>query len=93
VARTFASPINAAKRTLRGRPFRRAYPEQNSNCDATLNLYRTHLADGAVAISGFDTVTLESCLAVLRTIGDAETADTLYNRYLNFYRVEQAIFG
>ncbi len=69
------------------------YPAQNSNCDTAANSYMTHLASGAPAISGFEAVTLESCLDTLRKIGDKDTAEALYARYLDFGRIEQAIFG
>lgn len=69
------------------------YPAQNNNCDAAVNAYRTHLVSNEPSASGFEAVTLESCLAALRAIGDQETAETLYGRYLDFDRVERAIFG
>ncbi len=69
------------------------YPAQNSNCDAAVNAYLTHLASDDAVTSGFEAVTLESCLDALRKIGDQETADALHGRYLDFRRVEQAIFG
>lgn len=69
------------------------YPAQNNNCDAAVNAYKTHLVSGDPSASGFDAVTLESCLEALRTIGDTETAEALYGRYLDFGRVERAIFG
>lgn len=69
------------------------YPGQNNNCDAAVNAYMTHLVSADPSASGFEAVTLESCLATLRAIGDQETEEALYGRYLDFERVEQAIFG
>lgn len=43
--------------------------------------------------SGFQVITLEDCIAAFRAIGDAEAADTLHSRYLDFGKVEKAIFG
>ena len=69
------------------------YPAQNNNCDSAVNAYMTHLVSAKPSVSGFEAVTLESCLATLRAIGDEETESALYGRYLDFERVEQAIFG
>ena len=68
------------------------YPAQNNNCDAAVNAYLTHLASNDPAESGFQSLTLESCLDSLRAIGDDETATALHERYLDFARVERAIF-
>jgi hypothetical protein len=69
------------------------YPEQNNNCDAAINAYRTHLIDGAPSATGFEAITLESCLANLRGIDNVELAEKLFRRYLDFGRVEKAIFS
>ena len=68
------------------------YPSQNNNCHAAVNAYSTHLASDEPAESGFQSLTLESCLNALRAIGDDETATALHERYLDFERVERAIF-
>ena len=68
------------------------YPAQNNNCDAAVNSYNTHLASDDPAESGFQSLTLESCLNALRAIGDDEIALALHERYLDFARVERAIF-
>src|SRR3546814_7445208 len=65
------------------------YPAQNNNCDAAVNLYQSHLISGGPSVSGFDCLTLETCLDAIRDIGDAETASALHKRYLNFGRVEK----
>lgn len=69
------------------------YPEQNNNCGAAINTYRTHLIDDAPSATGFDAITLENCLATLRGIGNDELAENLFRRYLDFGRIEEAIFG
>lgn len=69
------------------------YPEKNNNCDAAISAYRTHLIDGAPSTTGFESITLESCLENLRGIGAEELAENLFRRYLDFGRVEEAIFG
>lgn len=67
------------------------YPAQNNNCDVAVNSYLKHLADPTA--SGFESLTLERCLATLREVGDVESAEALHQRYLDFERVERAIFG
>ncbi|WP_234084309.1 hypothetical protein [Azonexus sp. R2A61] len=69
------------------------HPEQNRQCRAGVNAYREHLASTDPQVSGFQVVTLEDCIAAFRAIGDAEAADALHGRYLDFGKVEQAIFG
>jgi hypothetical protein len=69
------------------------HPEQNHQCRAGVNAYREHLASTDPQVSGFQIVTLEDCIAALRAIGDAEAADALHGRYLDFRKVEHAIFG
>ena len=69
------------------------HPEQNHQCRAGVNAYREHLVSADPQESGFQVVTLEDCIATFRAIGDTETADALHGRYLDFGKVEQAIFG
>jgi hypothetical protein len=69
------------------------HPEQNNKCDVAISRYRIHLIDGPASATGFDSVTLEKCLTILRDIGNKELADNLFQRYLDFEKVEQAIFG
>jgi len=58
-----------------------------------VNAYREHLISADPQESGFQVVTLEDCITAFRVIGDAEAADALHGRYLDFGKVEQAIFG
>lgn len=69
------------------------YPAQNNNCAAAVNAYSTHLSSDDPAVSGFQSVTFETCLDTLRAIGDDETATALHERYLDFGKVETAIFS
>lgn len=69
------------------------YPAQNNNCAAAVNAYSTHLASDDPVVSGFQSVTFETCLDTLRAIGDDETAAALHERYLDFGKVETAIFS
>ncbi len=69
------------------------YPVQNNNYDAAVNAYRTHLISDDPTLSGFQSVTHKACLDSLRAIGEEETASALYGPYLDFSRVEKAIFG
>ena len=69
------------------------YPAQNNNCAAAVHAYSTHLASDDPAVSGFQSVTLETCLDSFRSIGDDETATALHERYLDFGKVETAIFS
>lgn len=69
------------------------YPELNKNCDAAINAYRSYLLDGAPSATEFDAITLERCVENLRGIGNEELAENLFRRYLDFGRIEEAIFG
>lgn len=69
------------------------YPKQNHQCAGAVRSYQKQLVSSAPDVSGFQAVTLEDCVATFRTIGDNETANALHGRYLDFERVEQAIFG
>jgi hypothetical protein len=69
------------------------YPAQNNNCAAAVNAYSTHLSSDDPVVSGFQSVTLETCLDTLRAIGDDGTATALQERYLDFGKVEAAIFS
>ena len=69
------------------------HPAQNSNCGAAVRAYRRHLASPDPAESGFDVRTLDDCLTMLATIGDEATANALRARYLDFARIDRAIFG
>lgn len=69
------------------------HPEQNHQCRAGVITYQKHLTSSALKESGFAAITLEDCLATFRAIGDNETANALHGRYLDFGKVDQAIFG
>lgn len=69
------------------------HPDQNYQCRAGANTYREHLVSADPQASGFQVVTLEECIATFRAIGDTEAADALYDRYLDFGKIEKAIFG
>jgi hypothetical protein len=69
------------------------HPEQNTNCAAAVRAYRRHLASSDPAESGFDVRTLDECVTMLATIGDEATASALRARYLDFARIDRAIFG
>lgn len=69
------------------------YPKQNHQCAGAVKSYQKQLVSSAPAVSGFQAVTLEDCVATFRAIGDHETANALHGRYLDFERVELAIFG
>lgn len=69
------------------------HPKQNHHCTAAMNAYRKHLVSDDPNVSGFQVVTLDDCIETFRAIGDHETANGLHGRYLDFERVDQAIFG
>ena len=69
------------------------YPEQNLSCEAATNAYQRQLVSPDPAVTGFQAVTLESCVASLKAVGDDRTASALHARYLDFGRLERAIFG
>lgn len=69
------------------------YPKQNNQCAAAVHAYKNQLVTEAPEDSGFQAVPLEQCIEAFRAIGEHGTADALHERYLDFSRVEQAIFG
>jgi hypothetical protein len=68
------------------------YPKQNYQCEAAVKSYQKHLVSNDPEASGFQAVTLDDCVDTFRAIGDQETANALHGRYLDFERVEKAIF-
>jgi len=70
-----------------------AYPKQNHQCAAGVKAYQQQLVSNDPEVSGFQAVTLEECIEAMRAVGDGDSADTLHGRYLDFQRMEQAIFG
>lgn len=69
------------------------HPAQNTNCSTAVAAYRRHLVSTDPAETGFLSRTVEDCLVALRATGNEELASALYRRYLDFGRLEQAIFG
>lgn len=69
------------------------HPEQNSQCAGAVRSYQRQLVSNDPSVSGFQVITLDACVEALREIGDAEAADSLYGRYLDFGRIEREIFG
>lgn len=69
------------------------HPKQNHQCSAAVSAYQKHLLSDDPKISGFQAVTLDDCIETFRAIGAPETADALHYRYLDFDRIETAIFG
>ncbi len=69
------------------------HPAQNANCASAVRAYRRHLVSTDPEVSGFQAISLEDCLTTLADIGDQETASALRARYLDFARIDRAIFG
>jgi hypothetical protein len=69
------------------------YPKQNHHCDSAAKLYQRECISPDPAVSGFQAVTLEACLAAYKAIGDEDMAQDLYERYLDFSKIEAVIFG
>ena len=69
------------------------HPSQNTCCVSAINAYKEHLTSSDPTESGFQSVTLENCLEALILIGDDAAAKALHCRYIDFERVERAIFG
>ncbi|PTB25396.1 hypothetical protein C9I56_28560 [Paraburkholderia caribensis] len=55
--------------------------------------YQRQLMSHSAETIRFQPVTLEDCVATLRSIGDDGTASAFHHRYLDFERVKRAIFG
>jgi len=68
------------------------YPSQNHQCGNATNIYQSHLVSDDPNVSGFQVITLEDCVEALRVIGDNQVADALYERYLDFGRIDRKIF-
>lgn len=69
------------------------YPKQNYHCESAAKLYQRELISSEPAISGFQPVIMEACLAAYRAIGEDEMAQALHERYLDFGKIEEVIFG
>ena len=69
------------------------YPAMNEDCALAVSAYCQHLQEPGIGNPSFRVLTLEECVKSLRSIGESELADALFARYLDFKRIEQAIFG
>lgn len=69
------------------------HPEQNYQCAGAIRHYQKLLTSQDPSVSGFQVVTLDTCIEAFRAIDDPATADGLYSRYLDFDRIERVIFG
>lgn len=69
------------------------HPAANTNCASAVRAYRQHLVSADPEVTGFQAITLEDSLSTLTDIGDQETASALRARYLDFARIDRAIFG
>lgn len=68
------------------------YPSQNHQCSTATNTYQSHLISDDPNVSGFQVITLGDCVDTFRVLGDNQVADALYDRYLDFDRVDRKIF-
>lgn len=69
------------------------HPAKNEDCSAAMASYKQHLREPSSRNSAFAALTLEECIQGLRAIGGSELAEALFARYLDFDRIEEAIFG
>lgn len=69
------------------------YPAKNEDCSAAVASYKQHLHEPSSGNPAFAALTIEGCVQGLRQIGEAELSDALFARYLDFDRIEAAIFG
>jgi hypothetical protein len=69
------------------------HPSKNEDCSSAVVSYKQHLVEANGSNPAFAALTLEECVNGLRDIGEAELADALFTRYLDFDRIEAAIFG
>jgi hypothetical protein len=69
------------------------YPEKNEDCVNAVSKFRQYLKGPSEGKPLFAAVTLEDCIKELREIGEEKSADVLFARYLDFDRIEEAIFG
>lgn len=69
------------------------HPAKNEYCSAAVTSYKQHLNEPSGSNPAFAALTLEECVQELRRIGEAELADALFARYLDFDRIEETIFG
>jgi hypothetical protein len=68
------------------------YPSQNHQCAHATSAYQSHLVSVDPKVSGFQVITLDNCIETLRVIGDKQVANALYDRYLDFERIDRKIF-
>ena len=69
------------------------HPAKNEDCSVAVASYKQHLHEPSAGNPAFAALTLEECVQGMRDIGEAELADALFTRYLDFDRIEAAIFG
>jgi len=69
------------------------HPAKNEDCSSAVASYKQHLREPGGNNPAFAVLTLEDCVQGLRDIGEAELAEALFTRYLDFDRIEAAIFG
>ena len=74
-------------------PFVVIHPEQNTSCEAATRAYKRQLVSADPAETGLQSITLENRLSALAATGDNGIASALRNRYLDFGRLDAAIFG
>jgi hypothetical protein len=73
--------------------FLAVHPAKNEDCSAAVASYKQHLHKPSGSNPAFAALTLEECVQGMRDIGEVELADALFARYLDFKRIEAAIFG
>lgn len=69
------------------------YPKQNHHCESAAKLYQQECISPDHAVSGFQALILEACLEAYKAIGDEGVAQALHARYLDFSKIDAAIFG
>ena len=69
-----------------------AHPALNVHCEFATKAYQRQLVSTDPTETGFQSVTLEDCLSVLSTIGEESAVEALRKRYLDFDKIDAAIF-
>lgn len=73
--------------------FQVVHPAKKEDCSSAVVSYMQHLVEPNGSNPAFSALTLEECVQGLRQIGEAELADALFARHLEFDRIEAAILG
>jgi hypothetical protein len=68
-------------------------PGQNTQCGNAVRTYQKHLKSDEPTESGFQAITLETCLDTLDAIGAGDIATKLRSRYLDFGLIDRVVFG